>query len=173
MFANFRCLTLFAVTIMFGQHFAAAQNDPQSLEWVQSGNCWHAQPGFLYCGDSHPLTENNPGTFLSLACFDNYHAILLNHPQSDVETEIRTINADFGKMKYSDIWIAASESESFFSNHIELSNDPYFNVLNGLSNPQSESFKFSIEPGEIQDVIELTGEEHQVVDAYMHMCRLR
>ena len=55
------------------------------------------------------------------------------------------------------------------SNHISADNDRYFNSINGLNDPRSGSFKFLINSGEVVGEIELTGEEHQVVSAYMDL----
>ena len=56
------------------------------------------------------------------------------------------------------------------SNHISDDNDGYFNSINGLNDPRSGSFKFSINSGEVVGKIKLTGDENQVVSAYMDLC---
>jgi hypothetical protein len=48
--------------IMFGllvivNSVASAQSEPDKLNWNQSGNCWFAEPGFLYCAENHPYSE--------------------------------------------------------------------------------------------------------------------
>ena len=170
-----RTFKAWAIAVVFVTANGAihAQNNPEDLKWTQSGNCWYAEPGFLYCGQTHPLTPNNAGTFLSVICFEHYHAILLNHPKIEKEVEIRTIHSNFGKHKYSDIWIAASQSESFFSNHIQPSNDPYHNALIALANPNTMKFEFTIEPGDVKDSIPMTGQEHHAVNAYLDACVVR
>ena len=165
--------TALALFMLSSLNIGFAQNDPQELQWVRFGNCWSAQPGFLYCGDSHPLTVNNTGTFLSLVCFGHYHAVLLNHPHNEVESEVRKIHSQVGDNTSADVWISASPTESFFSNQIHPDNTPYYNVLLALSKPQSASFRFIVEPGNIEDAIVLTGQEYEAANTYMDMCKLR
>ena len=151
---------------------ASAQSEPEKLNWIQSGNCWFAEPEFLYCAENHPYSEaaTYQHTFITFICHEQYRAILLSHDPIPTESTVRSVNSDFGMLKYSDFWIATSETETFMSNHVSADNDGYFNSINGLNAPRSGSFKFSIYSGEVVGGIELTGEEHQVVNAYADLC---
>ncbi len=157
------CLMLFSGLVF-------AQGTPEKLNWVKGGNCWVAEPGFLYCGAVHPYIEDNPHPFLSFACFKDYQAVLLSHGFVSDPSTIRTVNSDFGSKKYSDVWIAASENDTFMSNNISPGNDGYFNTLRGLGDAKSVQFKYSISPGDISGEIELTGEEHLIVGNFMDLC---
>ena len=109
--------------------------------------------------------------FLTFVCHEQYGAVLLSHDPISTESTVRSVNSDFGILKYSDIWIATSETKTFMSNHVSTTyNDGHFNTINGLSDPRSESFKFSIYSEEVVGEIELTGEEHQVLNAYLGLC---
>ena len=149
---------------------AAAQVYPEPSGWIRSGNCWFSENGFLYCGERHPYDEDNPGPFLSFVCFKHYQAVLFFHPDSPMDSDVRTVNSDFGDLSYSDIWIATDPKESFMSNNVSAPNEGYFNLLKGFSNPDSKHFKFLIDPGGVEGSIALTGEEFQVVNAYADLC---
>ena len=138
--------------------------------WFRSGNCWFSEQGFLYCSEHHPYDENSTGSFISFACFRHYQAVLLSHPESPVESKIRKIKSEFGNREYSDVWIAADAKESFMSNNISAANEGYINLLKGLANPNSKNFRFLIEPGSVEGMIELTGEEFQVVGLFTDAC---
>ena len=157
-----------AITLLaIGTH---AQVIQEPSGWFRSGNCWFSEEGFLYCGEFHPYDEENSGNFVSFACFEQYQAVLLNHPDSPVHSEIRVISSKFGDREYSDIWIAADPNESFMSNNVSATNAGYVNFLKGFGNPQAMRFEFSIEPGDVAGAIELTGEEYHVVSAFIDAC---
>ncbi len=160
------CWLAFAVPLL-------AQDAPEKLDWFQGGNCWVAEPGFLYCGKLHPYVEDNPHPFVSFACFEHYQAVLLSHGPVNDPAKIRKVNSDFGHEQYSDIWIAATETETFMSSHISPGNDGYFNTLRGLGSSSATRFDFSIEQDEVRGAIELTGEEHIIVGTYMDLCNLQ
>ena len=173
MFKNCVKLIVFGLLLMMNS-VASTQSEPDKLNWNQSGNCWFAEPGFLYCAENHPYSEaaTYQHTFLTFICHKEYRAVLLSHDPVSISTEstLRSLNSDFGILKYSDSWIATSATESFMSNHISDDNDGYFNSINGLNDPRSGSFKFSINSGEVVGEIKLTGDENQVVSAYMDLC---
>ena len=95
---------------------------------------------------------------------------MLSHPESPVESKVRKINSEFGDREYSDVWIAADAKESFMSNNISAANEGYINLLKGLAHPNSKNFRFLIEPGNVEGMIELTGEEFQVVGLFTDAC---
>ena len=171
MFKNCVKLIVFGLLLMMNS-VASTQSEPDKLNWNQSGNCWFAEPGFLYCAENHPYSEAAiyQHTFLTFICHKEYRAVLLSHDPISTESTVRSLNSDFGILKYSDSWIATSATESFMSNHISDDNDGYFNSINGLNDPRSGSFKFSINSGEVVGEIKLTGDENQVVSAYMDLC---
>lgn len=161
-----RVISMFILFTVCGE--AQVLQEPSG--WFRSGNCWFSEQGFLYCSEHHPYDETSSGSFISFACFEHYRAVLLNHPHSPMETKIRTINSDFGDRQYSDIWIAAEPNESFMSNNVSVANEGYVNLLKGLANPNSNYFRFLIEPGDVEGMIELTGEEFQVVGLFTDAC---
>lgn len=167
---KFSTATFAIIWILMSAGTSSAQESTGKLEWVQAGNCWAAEPGFLYCGHLHPYVENNPHPFLSFVCFNDYQAVLLSHGTISDQSNIRTVNADFGNAEFSDVWIAASENETFMSNNVSPGNDGYFNLLRGLGSSQATQFKFSISPGDVTGEIELTGEEHTNVGNYVDLC---
>ncbi len=87
-----------------------------------------------------------------------------------MESNVRTIKSDFGIREYTDIWIAADAKESFMSSNVDATNPGYHNLLKGLANPDSRQFAFTLEPGNVEGSIALTGEEYQVVNAYIDTC---
>ena len=149
---------------------SGAQGEPEKLNWIQGGNCWVAEPGFLYCGHLHPYVEDNPLPFLSFACFEDYQAVLLSHEHVSDPSNIRTVESNFGEERYSDVWISATETETFMSNHISPGNDGYFNTLRGLGNTKSTKFEFSVSPGNVSGVIDITGDEHLIVGSFIDLC---
>ena len=149
---------------------ANAQVLPEPSGWIRSGNCWFAEQGFLYCGERHPYHEIGSETFVSFVCFKHYQAVLLGHPESPLESEVRTIESDFGVREYIDIWIAADAKESFMSSNVDATNAGYVNLLKGLANPDSKKLAFTLEPGNVEGLIELTGQEYHVVNAYIDVC---
>ena len=171
MFKNCVKWIVFILLVMVNS-VASTQSEPDKLNWNQSGNCWFTEPGFLYCAENHPYSEaaTYQHTFLTFICHEEYRAVLLSHDPVSTESTVRPLNSDFGILKYSDSWIATSATETFMSNHISADNDGYFNSINGLNDPRSGSFKFSINSGEVVGEIKLTGDENQVVSAYMDLC---
>ncbi len=154
---------------MFAVNLSA--EEPQAkLNWVNGGNCWAAAPGFLYCGERHPHAEGDAGAFVSFVCFEHYQAVLLGHGNITHPSNIRTVDSDFGHAKFSNVWVAAAETETFMSNNVDPGNEGYFNLLRGLSNSQASRFEYSITPGDIHEMIELTGEEQRIVLAYVDLC---
>ncbi len=154
-------------------NLSSAQDAPEKLDWVQGGSCWVAAPGFLYCGKLHPYVEDNPHPYVSFVCFEQYQAVLLSHPSISDPAKIRRVNTDFGHEVYSDVWIAATGTDTFMSNHISPGNDGYFNTLRGLGSASATKFEFFIEQGEVSGTIELTGEEYLVVGTYQDLCNMQ
>lgn len=167
---KFLTITFAIIWILMSTGISSAQESVGKLEWIQAGNCWVAQPGFLYCSQLHPYVEDNPHPFLTFACFEHYQAVLLGHETISDPTSIRTVHTDFGNAQFSDVWIAASENETFMSNNVDPGNDGYVNILRGLGSSQATQFKYSISPGDITGEIELTGEEHNNVWTYIDLC---
>lgn len=151
----------------------SAQDSPEKLNWIQGGSCWVAAPGFLYCGKLHPYVEDNPYPFVSFACFEQYQAVLLSHRPINDDAKIRRVSTDFGHEQYSDVWIAATETETFMSSHISPGNDGYFNTLRGLGSSSATRFDFSIMESEVSGAIELTGGEHLIVGTYLDLCNVQ
>lgn len=87
-----------------------------------------------------------------------------------MESNVRTIKSDFGSREYVDIWIAADARESFMSSNVDATNPGYNNLLKGFGNPESKEVTFTLEPGIVERSFELTGEEYQVVSAYIDIC---
>lgn len=162
--------TLVIIWILMSAGTSFAQESAGKLEWIQAGNCWVAAPGFLYCSQLHPYVEDNPHPFISFACFKDYQAVLLSHGTISDQSNIRTVSADFGHKKFADLWVAASEIETFMSNKVNPGNDGYVNILRGLGSSKATQFKFSISPGDVVGEIELTGEEHINVWNYIDLC---
>ena len=164
-------LSLFAsaVILMVGE-LTAAQSDPQKLNWIQSGNCWVAEPGFLYCGKAHPYAEVSITPFISFVCFQHYQAVIVGHDPIDDVSTVRVVHSDFGIKEYSSSWVASSPTESFMSNNINPQNEGYRDLLNGLLNPKSKLLSISISPGNYEGEIELIGVEYEVVGGYIEIC---
>ena len=149
---------------------AFSQQSQAPLNWVQSGNCWVAEPGFLYCSKLHPYAEDNPHPFISFVCHQHYQAVILSHDSIEESSTVRTVKSEFGPVEFTDIWIAADKTDTFMSNNVSASNDGYFNSLKGLGNPNSSQFHFTITPGNVSGLISLTGEEFHAVHAYQEHC---
>ena len=77
MFKNCVKWIVFGLLVMVNS-VASTQSEPDKLNWNQSGNCWFAEPGFLYCAENHPYSETATyqHTFLTLICHEQYRAVL-------------------------------------------------------------------------------------------------
>ncbi len=56
------------------------------------------------------------------------------------------------------------------SSNVDATNPGYNNLLKGFGNPDSEQYAFILEPGDVEGSIALTGQEYQVVSAYIDTC---
>ena len=164
-------VTIFAaVGLLIVSAVTHGQSEPNKLNWVQFGNCWVAEPGFLYCGKAHPYAKVSITPFLSFVCHKHYQAVIVGHEPIEEQDTVRVIHSDFGVKEYSSIWVASSATETFMSNNISALNEGYRDLLKGLQNPKSKKLKISITPGDINGNLELTGKEFEAVGDFIAIC---
>lgn len=148
-----------------------AQTEISEIEWIQAGNCWTADEGFLYCGQKHPLSQDNSHPFLSFVCFDDYHAVLLSHGSINTDSTIRSITFKFGGAQFTDTWMAADTKESFLSNRVDPSNRGFNKLLQALFNTAANELHFEIALNDISGKIELSGSEWRAVEVFYEICQ--
>ncbi len=162
-------VTAAALVALSGLSFS--QSETNEIEWFEAGNCWVASQGYLYCGQKHPLSQDDSGPFLSFVCFDDYHAVLLSHDSIDANSTVRSINFSFGDTQFTDSWMAADTKESFLSNRVDPSNRGFHNLLQALLNATADELHFEIGPSAISGQIKLSGLEWQAVQIFYDLCQ--
>lgn len=163
------CVAAAMLAALSGLSFS--QSETNVIEWFEAGSCWMASEGYLYCGQKHPLSQDNSQPFLSFVCFDDYHAVLLSHDSIDANSTIRSITFHFGDVQFTDTWMAADTEESFLSNRVDPSNRGFHKLLQALLNATAEELRFEIPSYDISGKIKLSGSEWQAVQNFYDICQ--
>ncbi len=153
-----------------------SQSETNKLLWIQHGNCWVAEEGFLFCGSTHPETTEDSKPFLVFTCFQDYHAVLLNHDLVQTKSTVREIQfeiflEDRSGQQFVDMWMAPEPKESFLSNRVDPANQGFTNLLKALSKPKIKELKFKIIPDDIYGRISLAGGEWKAAQAFFDNCQ--